>query len=257
MTLPNTIASTIQTDMTSISKKSSTAVRPIFDSCQDCSTKNSCETQYLTDDVPDSKSRLSFRSQKINRGQHIFYAGEKIDTLYLIKSGLFKSYFDSEIGDEKIMGFYMPGEVLGADAITDHSQSVSAVALETSIVCAVPLKSFKAYANRSCSDWLLRLVYQEVLRERQLLLVSGRKFNAEARIAHFLLEISARNHARGYSEQEFKLSMPQRDIARYLDMALETVSRVFTRLQNRGFLSIKRPYVKITNIDNLRHLARE
>jgi CRP/FNR family transcriptional regulator len=255
MKLTNTLASTTQPSDATIGKKYSAAIQSTSDRCQTCCTKTACEAQSLVDNLSGNENKLFFRTHRINKGQHLFYAGEQLDTLYLVKSGLFKSYFNSEVGDEQVMGFHMPGEVLGADAIAHHPQSISAVAIEPSMVCALPIKKLESSSHHAFSAWLLKQVYQEVLRERKMLLVSGRKYNAEARVACFLLELSARNHARGYSEQEFKLSMPHRDIAHYLDMALETVSRVFTRLQDNGLLIFERPYVKITDVGKLRSLA--
>jgi len=93
------------------------------------------------------------------------------------------------------------------------------------------------------------------VRERHIVELTERKYSTDSRVALFLLDMSARQKAQGYSEREFKLSMPQRDIAHYLDMALETVSRVFARLQDSGVLVIKRPYVTINNLETLQALA--
>lgn len=230
--------------------------RPIAEQCQHCATRNVCEACASMGSLSGEQKNQLFRTHRITRGQHLFYAGDKLDTLYLVKSGLFKTYLNSEGGDERVMGFYLPGELLGADAIAQQVHNLSAVALETSTVCATPVMPLETTFNQYSTPWLLKQVYQEVFRERHILMISSRKYTAESRIACFLMDMSARNAARGYSEREFKLNMPHRDIAHYLDMALETVSRVFTRLQDNGLLVIERPYVKIIDIEKLRAVAQ-
>ena len=226
-----------------------------LDPCSNCATQSVCAIAPLLSKIPLGQRQLLFRPQKITKGQHLYHAGDDLSTMYLIKSGLFKTFLTSEAGDEQVMGFQMPGELLGADGLAHHVHSLSAVALESSTVCAITVSKFEAAAEQVAPNWLLRQVYEEVMRERHILLITGRKYSADARIAYFLLEMSAHNKTRGYSETEFKLSIPHRDIAHYLDMALETVSRVFARLQDHKILSIKRPYITITNLEKLKQLA--
>lgn len=226
-------------------------------SCDDCVTKPVCAAGVLKRNMPASYHSRLFRTQRFAKGKHLFYAGDSLSTLYIIKSGSFKTYFCTEEGDEQVMGFALPGDILGADALADQRHNLSYMALETSTLCVAPVNTLKTLANRFAPNWLLQQVHGEVLRERQLMLMTARKYSADTRVAYFLLELSARHRARGLSEVEFKLTMPQRDIAHYLDMALETVSRVFTRLQEHSILIIKRPYVRINKVAELKAMVDE
>lgn len=223
--------------------------------CGMCSTRSHCDAACLLEKISSDRRHQLVRIRKFNKGQHVFCAGEALDNLFLVKSGTFKTYLTSEAGDEKITGFQLPGDLLGADAAVRHVHNLSAVALESSTVCSIPIKQLEYLAKGSMPEWLITQLYKEMLRERNLLVVTGRKYSADARIAYFLLDMSARNKSHGYSAKEFKITMPQRDIAHYLDMAFETVSRVFTRFQDTGLVTIKRPYAIITDFEKLRELA--
>lgn len=262
-TLPIPAVSKLKTTQPHAIKHNITALIPgralsaetVSEQCQQCASRSICISADLMQSIPARYKNQLFRSHRISKGQHLFHAGDPMNSVYVVKSGLFKTYLDSEAGDEQVMGFQMPGEILGSDALARQQHSLSAVALESSTVCATPIKKLEAMANRFAPDWLLKRVYEEVLRERNILLITGRRYSADARVAYFLLELSARNKVRGFSDREFKLTMPQRDIARYLDMALETVSRVFTRLQDYGIVTIKRPYITIEKMEELRGMV--
>lgn len=231
------------------------SAKPTSEQCQHCASQSICIAADLMRSIPPRYKNKLFRNHKISKGQHLFHSGDTLTSLYLVKSGFFKTYLDSEAGEEQVMGFQMPGEILGTDGLANQQHNLSAMALESSVVCAAPIKKLEALGHRFAPNWLLKQAYAEVLRERRVLLITGRRYNADARVAYFLLELSARNKIRGFSEREFKLTMPQRDIARYLDMALETVSRVFARLQGCGTVTIKRPYITINQIEKLRGMV--
>jgi len=89
-----------------------------------------------------------------------------------------------------------------------------------------------------------------------LLLILGQK-TAEQRMAAFLLHHSKKQRQLGLSEVDINLPMSRADIASYLALAVETVSRVLTRLQEAGLLKVQRSRVRILNLDNLATVAEE
>lgn len=223
--------------------------------CRHCNTYKVCDTGHLLQAlVPDVRNRL-LQECRVERGQHLFHRGDILSSVYAIKSGLFKSYATSEAGDEQVVDFPMPGQVLGTDVFAGSAQTLSAMALENAVLCRIDLNTSEARTSLSLSHWLTRQAQAELLRERQVLAMTRSRFHAENRVAGFLLDLSMRYRTLGYSDREFKLIIPQRDIAQYLDLALETVSRVFSRLQEEGLVCIARPYIRITDIDALRALA--
>ena len=154
--------------------------------CGQCANHSVCEASRLMDSVPD-KRHFFLHPLSIAKSQHIFHAGEKLNTLYIVKSGLVKTYLISEAGDEQVMGFHMPGDLLGIDGLAYRNHSLSAAAVEASTVCAVTTKKLELVANRYEPRWLVQQVYRELLRERHILMITGKKYNTDARVALFLL----------------------------------------------------------------------
>lgn len=200
-----------------------------------------------------SNSRL-FRSPTLRKGDHLFHSGDRLDVLHMVKSGAVKTYMTSRKGKEHVVTFYMPGDVVGVDALARGVHESSGVALETSALCTAPVARLEKLVPRFSPDWLFRLAAEEVMREHRSVLVLGKR-SAQARLAAFLITISERYEARGYSPREFSLSMPRRDIGSYLGMSIETVSRTLARMQDDGLLQVSRRRVTIRDSANLNALA--
>ncbi len=226
--------------------------RQCISACSRCSTRRVCSAVNLADEVSTRQLGNTLHTHRLNSGAHIFHAGEKPQAIYVVKSGMFKAYLITESGDERVISFYLPGEVIGIDAFAQGKHRVSAMAIESSSLCSIPIADL---LKKSPSDWLVKLACQEILRERQSFLIASRKHCADAKVALFLLNLSQRNHSRGYAINVFKLSMPRRDLANHLDLALETVSRVLTRLQELDILTLNRRQVTINDTDCLLRIA--
>ena len=97
---------------------------------------------------------------------------------------------------------------------------------------------------------------KEIREEQQMMLLLSKK-NAEERVATFLVKLSQRFKARGYSETTFRLSMSRNEIGNYLGLAVETVSRIFTRFQKNNLLLVEGKEVHIEDIDQLYQLSGE
>jgi CRP/FNR family transcriptional regulator len=97
---------------------------------------------------------------------------------------------------------------------------------------------------------MLRVMSQEIRDDEQNMVVLGQK-SAEERLAAFLISLSNRFHKRGFSANQFNLSMSRGDIGNYLGLALETVSRLFSRFQNEGLLRVDRKHIELLDRDKL------
>jgi CRP/FNR family transcriptional regulator len=221
--------------------------------CSSCSTRRVCPAANIANDISTFKYGKPLHSHNLKTGCHIFHAGAKLEALYIVKSGMFKTYLITKTGDERVISFYLPGEVIGVDAFANGKHRNSAMAIETSTLCTVLISDL--CNNMLPSNWLVKQASQEILRERQSFLIASRKHCANAKIALFLLDLSERHRLLGYSFNTFKLNMPRRDLANHLDLALETVSRVLTRLQGAGILELNRRQVTINDIDYLSRIA--
>jgi CRP/FNR family transcriptional regulator len=183
----------------------------------------------------------------LRRGEHLFLAGDPFHCLYGVHSGSIKVYALSDDGEEQVFGFYLPGEVIGLDAINERRHGFAAVALETSYSVEIPYAELQTRCQTSAvlQQYLHELYGREIARECALLRLRSKK-SATGRLARFLLDIA----------EEFNLCMTRHEIGNYLGLASETVSRLFTRLQHKGIISVDKRHVQIRDKSMLALLAR-
>lgn len=196
------------------------------------------------------------RSRPLHRGDHLFRGGERFRSLYVVKTGSVKTYAPSEEGGEQVLGFHLPGEIIGLDAIDQACHACSAKVLETSAICEIPFQRFEELAASipSLQHQMYRLLSKEISQDTDMLLLLGKK-NAEERLAAFLVSMSKRLSKRGLSATDFYLSMSRHEIGNYLGLAVETVSRLFTRFQDEGLLKVDRKHVQVRNLMALERMA--
>jgi CRP/FNR family transcriptional regulator len=196
------------------------------------------------------------RSRPLQRGEHVFQGGERFHSLFVVKTGSVKTYTPNSEGGEQVLGFHLPGELIGLDAIDQDFHSCSARVLETSAICEIPFQRLEDLAAGlpSLQHQLYRLLSKEIVEEAEMLMLLGKR-NADERLASFLVSLSQRLGKRGLSTTDFHLSMSRHEIGNYLGLAVETVSRLFTRFHEEGLLDVDRKHVKILRLSALEHLA--
>jgi CRP/FNR family transcriptional regulator len=206
--------------------------------------------------MPSATTQKSHRVY--HRGESLFSMGDTFDALYIMRAGSAKSYLSSSNGDEQISGFYHPGDLIGLDGFDNMKYAQSLRFLETSSVCRIGLAEFNRAMGESATmrQRLLKSMSHSLVDEQQLLL-SVSKFNAEQRLAKFLLDLSARFEQRGLSGKIFDLSMTRIDIANFLGMAIETISRLLTKLQQQGIVDVNRRQISLLSIDKLRDCLKD
>ena len=165
--------------------------------------------------------------------EEIYGEGEPAEFVYKVIIGAVRTYKLLSDGRRQIGAFHFAGELFGFGSGEEHRLTAEAVSDTT--VRVYRRRSVEAQAARdadlACRLWTLAA--QELVRAEQLLLLLGRKTAIE-RVATFLLEMETRTAAGGSIE----LPMPRRDIADYLGLTIETVSRTLTQLQAGGALQI-------------------
>lgn len=188
-------------------------------------------------------------------GSHIFREGDTFDAIAAVRLGTVKTYVTDSEGREQVLGFYLPGEVIGLNAISQDRYPCNAVALEPVLLCRFSFPNIAALAGQvpGLQQHLFRLLSADI---GKAALLSG-NFSADERMAAFLVSLSRRHAERGFSAKRFRLSMTRTDIANYLRLASESVSRGFTRLQDAGIVRVERRDIEITDIARLEALARD
>jgi CRP/FNR family transcriptional regulator len=194
--------------------------------------------------------------QLLHRGEYLYRAGEPFQALYMIRSGVIKTYFISEDGEEQILGFHLPGEIIGYDGIAESEFPSNATALDTSSICRLGIDGMEKHYSRSpqLQNALLKGMSREILRHENMLMLLGKK-KADQRLASFLLSRSTYQSRHGYSATVFTLAMTRTDIGKYLGLTVETVSRVLSRLQAQEVIAVHTNQIQILDLDALRCLA--
>lgn len=225
-------------------------------SCQNCNLVDLCLPYGLDLEEMTQLDTVIQHHSLLARGDHLFTTQDPFKRLYAVKTGSIKTYQITEAGAEQVMGFYLPGELLGLDAFQDNRHHCSAIALESTSLCALPVTHLEQIGQKipHLQHTLYRAMGKEIAQDQTLLLTLA-KHTADERIAAFLLNLSQRFHLRGFSATEFNLSMARHDIANYLGLAVETVSRVFSRFQEEKLLTVSRKYIKIHDLDKLRAIV--
>lgn len=224
--------------------------------CQSCSLYDLCLPMGLETKDMDRLDSVIKRRQSINKNMFLYRMGDSLKSVYAIRSGSFKTYITNPDGTEQIIGFSLPGELLGMDAISENEHACSAKALETSSVCEIPFDRLEALARDipNLQHQLFRLMSKEIQQDQHSMLLLA-QMPAETRLASFLLGMSERLNKRGYAAGEFILSMPRSDIANLLGMAVETISRILSHFQDDKLLNVERKHITILDLDKLRQLA--
>jgi len=228
-------------------------VSPSFLKCSQCALGKLCLPVGLDAKDMAELETIIESSSPYKDNESVYLSEQPFDRIFAVKSGVFKTVVIDANGNEHIVGFHLPGELFGLDAIYPQKYISSAVALGTSSVCGINYNELESLATKlpSLQRQLFSLMSKEVHTSQALAV----EHSADQKLAGFILTLSSRYKQRGYSETRINLIMPRRDIANHLNMAAETVSRLFKRFQNDGLLEIKRTDLSIINMEALKQLA--
>lgn len=224
-------------------------------SCECCGLLALCNAAGMESHDAPQFQKLVRRRMPVAKGRNLFHKGEKLRYLYAVKSGAIITQPEHD-ENSAVTGFYLPGEVLGLEAIANDHYSQEATALVPTSVCQLDLERLDLLGDSEAAfnQGLLDLMSLRLEQEQTLFQLLGTN-STEQRLATFLLYYSNRLQQNGMPHLEFRLPMSRREIADYLGLALETVSRVFQKLQEKGVLEVSGKMTRICNLRELRELA--
>jgi len=226
--------------------------------CSDCSLRDLCLPLGLNADDLRTLEGTVKSHRKLNKGDFLYRVGDTFRSLFAIRTGSTKTCEIAADGSVQITGFHLPGELLGIDAINSDIHPCDVIALETTEVCELPFGKLETLARElpGLQHQLFRLMSREVAEEEGQLLMLGR-MKAEERLAAFLLSFSKRFQLLGYSPTDLRLPMSRQDLGDYLGLALETVSRLFSRFQEDKLITVQGRNVKLLNIVRLKGVTEQ
>ena len=196
------------------------------------------------------------RRRPLERGEFLFREGDRHHALFVVRKGAIKTSTTLPEGDAQVLGFHLPGEIIGLDGVADERHQATAEALEEASVCEIPFAKLSEIAAQlpALQRQLYRIVSREFVREQRHPVMMGRK-HAMTRLALFLHSVSERRRDHDLEPHEFQLSMSRQDLASYLGLVIETVSRAFSRLQTQRVIDVDRRRVRILDATALGQLA--
>jgi CRP/FNR family transcriptional regulator len=224
--------------------------------CPTCNLRDHCLSEGLDAETIGEIYELMTTRIRLQKGDTLFRTGSRFTSLYAIRSGSCKTVLLSEDGQEQIAGYHIAGETIGTDGVGADVHGCHAVALEDTEICVLPFERLAALGRKNgrFQRNLHRLLAREIARERAVMMLLG-TMDAEQRLATFLLDLSKRYHALGYSSCEFVLRMTREEIGSYLGLKLETVSRLFSRFQREGLLQVQGRVVKLLDRVSVKRLV--
>jgi CRP/FNR family transcriptional regulator len=224
--------------------------------CKDCSLATLCLPLSLNLEDMNSLDEIVKRGRPLKKGEFLFRQGDVFNSVYAVRAGALKTFSLSDSGEEQITGFHLPSELVGLSGMDTETYPVSAQALETTSICEIPFERLDELSILlpQLRRQLMRVMSREIRDDQQMMLLLSKK-TADERIATFLVNLSARFRARGFSPNQFRLAMSRNEIGNYLGLAVETVSRVFTRFQQNQLLEAEGKSVHILDPIELCALA--
>ena len=224
--------------------------------CHACSLYSLCLPLGLNNQDLVKLDSIIERSQNYKRGHALFNTEQAFKSLFVVRSGSFKTTISAAGGRDQVTGFYFPGEFIGLDAIHQQNYQSNAKSLESSSVCELPFDNMEELGKGmpQLQIQMLTRISKELAGDKSFMLLLGKK-TADEKLATFLLSLSKRFQKRGFSATEFQLSMSRSDIANHLGLAVETISRLFSRFQEEGLISVAGKTLSMNDIEKLRQLC--
>ena len=231
-------------------------LEPFKLACSTCNLRELCLPVGISGPQLDRLDEMVSTRRSLARGDALFRTGSPFTALYAVRTGFFKTNVTSEDGRDQVTGFQMAGELLGLDGIGTERHTCDAIALEDSQVCVIPFQQLEDL-SRELSDLqhhFHKIMSREIVRDHGVMLLLG-SMRAEERLAAFLLNLTQRLRARGFSASSLVLRMTREEIGSYLGLKLETVSRAFSKFQEDGLLEVKQRQIRVLNPDALQALV--
>ena len=230
---------------------------PLAAHCGQCPLKSRCLPGPLDQEQSALFNQIVNHNRVLRQGAHAFTAGEQFQAIYMVRAGAVKTYCLTEEGEEQVTGFYSVGDCFGFDGIHTQRHSNAAKALVRSQLCEIPFDSLEKLCTRipHLQHHTFQLISQQILEEQKRMYLMG-KCSAEARVAFLLQQFVRRDHGKGRIG-ETSLPMTRYDIANFLGLSVETVSRILSRLHQQGIIRLQGRLVRVLAPDALQARAQD
>ena len=219
--------------------------------CVNCRLRGSCLGGVAAEAGTSQLRRVVAGRRRVRASEAAYREGDPFAYLYVVRSGSLKSA-SRLLSGERVLDFHLPGELVGTDGLAGDVHAATLTALEDSELCAICYDACTS-ADRGALAFFGRLwdmMSRDLVRQsaHSALLAT---LSANQRVSAFLVALSGRLRARGYSAHEFHLRMSRAEIGSYLGVTMETVSRTLSSLARRGVVEVDRKHVRIVDPQQL------
>jgi len=220
--------------------------------CAKCNLRETCLPGEVSAEDLDYIENIVYARHLVKRGERLFSAGDEFRCLIAIRNGFFKLSHADASGREQITGFFMSGELLGMGGLGSGRYESDATSLEDSLVCEMPYSMIEKIGREvpPLQRRLHAMLAREIVRGQGIMMLLG-SMGARQRVAALLVDLSWRLARRGFSGSRLVLRMTRAEIASYLGLELETVSRTFSAFQIAGLIEVRQKQVDIVDIERL------
>lgn len=221
--------------------------------CQSCSLSHLCLPVSLNESELESLDDIIERKKPLHKNDKLVRYGDDFHSLYAVRSGSFKSFISDKDGEEQIIGFYFPGDIIGFDALSNNKHESTSQALETAMVCELPYDTLDDISVNfpKLRQQIMRFMSAEIKHDHALMMLLSKR-SAQERLLHFLSHLSQRFEERGFSAKQFNLSMTRNEIGNYLGLTVETISRLLTRFQKEELIKVDGKLISIINFEGIK-----
>jgi CRP/FNR family transcriptional regulator len=224
------------------------------EACRVCSLYELCWPIGLSPEELKALQSIIRRSTQLSTGSYLFRTGDRFTAIYALRSGSAKSFSVDAGGRELVHGFHLQGELLGFDAVWPDRHRCNAIVLEPCMVCAVPYADIERLGKSF--PQLVSHVVKLMSRQFAGQMTQGEGYSASQRLAAFLLNIHERLRRAGHIEYEFTLPMSREDIASYISISPETLSRLLTKFKRRRLIGVDRRRIRLLDPQRLDLIAQ-
>ncbi len=182
----------------------------------------------------------------IEKNQTVFEAGATFQNLYTVHSGMFKSVYLTQQGDERIVDLFIPGQVMGFDGIHKGKYKTTVKAVSSGSYCVIPFYPLQELAmkHRDIQNRVMKMMSEKIIQYE----ITHSEYNAKQKLVSFVKDVSDLYFSRGFSASQFPFQVSQRDLANYLGLAEETLSRTFTKMKKNEILSLAEHQITIIDM---------
>jgi|TARA_Y100000310_G_scaffold345237_1_gene462998 CRP/FNR family transcriptional regulator len=225
--------------------------------CEHCSFFPLCAPISICDNNYEPVKDALSRNRKVARGEKVCRQNRSGRSIFTVCKGVFKGTITDHQGEERVVGFYLPGSAIGLELLESELSTVDVEALNSAVVCELSLARFNLLRSQfpTLQKALMQLLMQELKRYQDVVVTLLGSRSAEEGLASFFLYTSSRMAEAGYSADYYDLPITYADIASFLGLTRETVTRLMAKLKKQNIVAYRGRKLEIIDRQALAGLA--